>query len=167
MFCNHFFKRQRPSISVVRDFGAIHRLSTAKFIRSKNAHFCNSARITLIDCYGLFVIESIFATVFFFGRSYKYQIILGSTTNLIGSIILLFKTDMFTDHHNGVVNVLAYIINNIMTDRHNCKKQEIKTPGRDFRSFQNFRSAIYYLIEVLTFFIKIKVRPFSQSISAC
>ena len=57
-------------------------------------------------------------------------------------LYLLFKTDMFTDHRNGVVNVLPYCFNKVMMDRHNCKRQDIKTSGRGFRSFQNFRSAI-------------------------
>jgi hypothetical protein len=32
-------RTERSSISVVRDFGAIHCPPTAKFLRSKNAHF--------------------------------------------------------------------------------------------------------------------------------
>ena len=51
---------------------------------------------------------------------------------------------MFTDHLKGVVNALAYSFNNAMAERLNGKIQEIKTSGRGYRSFQNFRSAILF-----------------------
>ena len=53
---------------------------------------------------------------------------------------------MFTDHLKGVVNALAYSFNNAMAERLNGKIQEIKTSGRGYRSFQNFKSAIHFFI---------------------
>jgi transposase len=52
--------------------------------------------------------------------------------------------DIFKDHLKGVINALAYSFNNAMTERLNGKIQEVKTSGRGYRSFQNFRSAILF-----------------------
>lgn len=51
---------------------------------------------------------------------------------------------MFLNHSKGVVNALCSNINNAMAERLNGKIQEIKTVGRGYRNFENFRSAILF-----------------------
>lgn len=51
---------------------------------------------------------------------------------------------MFTNHIVGVCNALVETISNAMAERLNGKIQEIKTIGRGYRSFLNFRSAILF-----------------------
>lgn len=52
--------------------------------------------------------------------------------------------EMFTRHIVGVCNALVETLSNAMAERLNGKIQEIKTIGRGYRSFQNFRSAILF-----------------------
>ncbi len=52
--------------------------------------------------------------------------------------------DMFKTHFWGVVNALITTFNNAMAERLNGKIQEIKTVGRGYRTFKNFRSAILF-----------------------
>ncbi len=51
---------------------------------------------------------------------------------------------MFNNHIVGVVNALTMDYNNAMAERLNGKIQELKTVGRGYRTFQNFRSAILF-----------------------
>jgi transposase len=51
---------------------------------------------------------------------------------------------MFMDHLKGVVNALISNLNNAMAERLNGKIQEIKTTGRGYRTFKNFRSAVLF-----------------------
>ena len=51
---------------------------------------------------------------------------------------------MFTRHIVGVCNALVETLSNAMAERLNGKIQEIKTIGRGYRTFQNFRSAILF-----------------------
>ena len=51
---------------------------------------------------------------------------------------------IFKNHFKGVVNALVYSFSNAMAERLNGKIQEIKTIGRGYRSFKNFRSAILF-----------------------
>lgn len=51
---------------------------------------------------------------------------------------------MFNNHLAGVVNALVNKISNAMAERLNGKIQEIKTIGKGYRTFQNFRSAILF-----------------------
>jgi transposase len=44
----------------------------------------------------------------------------------------------------GVINALIFNFNNAMAERLNGKIQEIKTVGRGYRTFKNFRSAILF-----------------------
>ena len=53
-------------------------------------------------------------------------------------------TKMFTNHIVGVCNALTETISNAMAERLNGKIQEIKTVGRGYRTFENFRSAILF-----------------------
>jgi len=53
-------------------------------------------------------------------------------------------TKMFTNHIVGVCNALVETLSNAMAERLNGKIQEIKTIGRGYRTFQNFRSAILF-----------------------
>lgn len=53
--------------------------------------------------------------------------------------------DMFNNHIIGVVNALVSNFNNAMAERLNGKIQELKTVGRGYRTFENFRSAILFL----------------------
>jgi transposase len=52
--------------------------------------------------------------------------------------------DMFNNHISGVVNALMMNLSNAMAERLNGKIQELKTIGRGYRTFTNFRSAILF-----------------------
>ena len=52
--------------------------------------------------------------------------------------------EMFNSHLSGVVEALIYSISNAMAERLNGKIQELKTAGRGYRTFENFRSAILF-----------------------
>lgn len=52
--------------------------------------------------------------------------------------------EMFNNHIKGVVNALITNFNNAMAERLNGKIQELKTVGRGYRTFANFRSAILF-----------------------
>jgi len=52
--------------------------------------------------------------------------------------------EMFKNHLSGVVNALIKKFSNAMAERLNGKIQEIKTVGRGYRTFENFRSAILF-----------------------
>jgi transposase len=52
--------------------------------------------------------------------------------------------DMFLNHIEGVCNALVEKASNSMAERLNGKIQLIKTVGRGYRKFQNFRSAILF-----------------------
>ena len=51
---------------------------------------------------------------------------------------------MFINHFVGVCNALVETISNAMAERLNGKIQEIKTVGRGYRTYNNFRSAILF-----------------------
>jgi len=51
---------------------------------------------------------------------------------------------MFLNHTKGVVNALISGLNNAMAERLNGKIQELKTVGKGYRTFENFRSAILF-----------------------
>jgi transposase len=51
---------------------------------------------------------------------------------------------MFNNHIKGVCNALTQSFSNAMAERLNGKIQEIKTVGRGYRTFKNFRSAILF-----------------------
>lgn len=52
--------------------------------------------------------------------------------------------DMFNSHFKGVLNALITNFNNAMAERLNGKIQELKTIGKGYRRFENFRSAILF-----------------------
>lgn len=52
--------------------------------------------------------------------------------------------EMFNKHVSGVVNALLNNLTNAMAERLNGKIQELKTVGRGYRTFKNFRSAILF-----------------------
>lgn len=52
--------------------------------------------------------------------------------------------EMFKNHLSGVVNALLINLTNAMAERLNGKIQELKTIGRGYRTFANFRSAILF-----------------------
>ncbi len=52
--------------------------------------------------------------------------------------------EMFNKHVSGVVNALLTNLTNAMAERLNGKIQELKTVGRGYRTFTNFRSAILF-----------------------
>jgi transposase len=52
--------------------------------------------------------------------------------------------EMFKNHLCGVVNALLINLTNAMAERLNGKIQELKTVGRGYRTFANFRSAILF-----------------------
>ena len=51
---------------------------------------------------------------------------------------------MFSNHIKGVCNALVESASNAMAERLNGKIQIIKTIGRGYRKFENFRSAILF-----------------------
>ena len=51
---------------------------------------------------------------------------------------------MFSNHMSGVCNALVEKISNAMAERLNGKIQILKTIGRGYRKFENFRSAILF-----------------------
>lgn len=52
---------------------------------------------------------------------------------------------MFNNHVVEVVNALITNLTNAMAERLNGKIQELKTVGRGYGTFSNFRSAILFL----------------------
>lgn len=52
--------------------------------------------------------------------------------------------ETFNNHVSGVVNALIMNLSNAMAERLNGKIQELKTVGRGYRTFTNFRSAILF-----------------------
>ncbi len=64
-----------------------------------------------------------------------------SKTN-IKEIIKVAK--MFNNHLEGVCNALVERFSNAMAERLNGKIQEVKSVGRGYRTFKNFRSAILF-----------------------
>ena len=52
--------------------------------------------------------------------------------------------ETFKNHLSGVINALVDTHSNAMAERLNGKIQEIKTVGRGYRTFKNFRSAILF-----------------------
>ena len=59
---------------------------------------------------------------------------------------------MFKNHLPGVVNALIAKYNNAMAERLNGKIQEIKSIGKGYRTFKNFRSAILFFNGGLDFY---------------
>ncbi len=53
-------------------------------------------------------------------------------------------TDMFGRHIVGVCNALVESLSNAMAERLNGKIQEVKTIGRGYNTFENFRSALLF-----------------------
>jgi transposase len=51
---------------------------------------------------------------------------------------------MFNQHLDGVCNALVETFSNAMAERLNGKIQEVKSTGRGYRTFKNFRSAILF-----------------------
>jgi transposase len=51
---------------------------------------------------------------------------------------------MFNNHIKGVCNALTKRFSNAMAERLNGKIQEIKTVGRGYGTFKNFRSATLF-----------------------
>jgi transposase len=51
---------------------------------------------------------------------------------------------MFKKHLSGVINALITKYNNAMAERLNGKIQELKSIGKGYRTFKNFRSAILF-----------------------
>lgn len=52
--------------------------------------------------------------------------------------------EMFNRHLDGVVNALINTFSNAMAERLNGKIQELKTVGKGYKRFENFRSAILF-----------------------
>jgi transposase len=51
---------------------------------------------------------------------------------------------MFNNHLEGVCNALVESFSNAMAERVNGKIHEVKSVGRGYRTFRNFRSAILF-----------------------
>ena len=51
---------------------------------------------------------------------------------------------MFNNHLEGVCNAMVESFSNAMAERLNGKIQEVKSVGRGYRTFKNFRSAILF-----------------------
>jgi len=52
--------------------------------------------------------------------------------------------NMFKNHLPGVINAMVESFSNAMAERLNGKIQEVKSTGRGYRKFKNFRSAILF-----------------------
>lgn len=57
---------------------------------------------------------------------------------------LIKVAKMFNAHLKGVINALTNSFSNAMAERLNGKIQELKTIGRGYRTFKNFRSAVLF-----------------------
>ena len=86
------------------------------------------------DIFGSPSIEEAFALFIHWGASVL-------NTN-IKEVVKVAK--MFNNHLKGVINALTQSFSNAMAERLNGKIQEIKTVGRGYRTFANFRSAILF-----------------------
>jgi transposase len=53
--------------------------------------------------------------------------------------------EVFNNHMRGVINALIFNFNNAMAERLNGKIQELKTVGRGYRTFKNFRISVSHL----------------------
>lgn len=65
-----------------------------------------------------------------------------ATSSNIKEIIKV--ADMFKNHFKGIVNAMVNSFSNAMAERLNGKIQEIKSCGRGYRKFENFRNAILF-----------------------
>jgi len=52
--------------------------------------------------------------------------------------------ETFKSHLKGVLNALTNTFTNAMAERLNGKIQEVKSCGRGYRKFENFRNAILF-----------------------
>ena len=68
----------------------------------------------------------------------------------IGEIIKV--AEMFGTHLRGVLNAMTSDVSNAMAERLNGKIQLLKTVGRGYRKFENFRSAILFFYGKLSLF---------------
>ena len=53
-------------------------------------------------------------------------------------------SEIFKNHLSGVINAMIESFSNAMAERLNGKIQEVKSTGRGYRKFENFRSAILF-----------------------
>lgn len=60
--------------------------------------------------------------------------------------------DMLIKHSDGLLNYIKHPINNSIAEWLNGKIQEIKTIGRGFRKFENFRTAILFFLGKLNLY---------------
>ena len=51
---------------------------------------------------------------------------------------------MFNNHLEGVCNAMVESFSNAMAERLNGKIKEVKSVGRGYRTFKNFRGAILF-----------------------
>ncbi len=59
---------------------------------------------------------------------------------------------MFSNHLRGVLNAMTSNLSNAMAERLNGKIQLLKSIGRGYRKFENFRSAILFFYGKLNLF---------------
>ena len=62
--------------------------------------------------------------------------------------------EMFRRHYEGVCNALYHEQSNARAERLNGKIQEVKTIGRGYRKFENFRSAILFFCGGLDLYLQ-------------
>jgi transposase len=60
--------------------------------------------------------------------------------------------EMFSNHLRGVINAMTGSLSNAMAERLNGKIQLLKSIGRGYRKFENFRSAILFFYGKLSLF---------------
>ena len=60
--------------------------------------------------------------------------------------------EMLIKHSEGLLNYIKHPINNSIAEWINGKIQEIKTIGRGFRNFENFRTAILFFLGKLNLY---------------
>ena len=153
----HLIKYLNEAIDKVRrrEVKKHEELKNTKFILLKN-------KANLTDKQHI-VFEHIQATNYQVSKAWQaredFKAIFGSTTieNALGLFIkwgasvsrsnikeVIKVAKMFNDHLKGVIYALTNHFSNAMAERLNGKIQEIKTAGRGYRTFENFRSAILF-----------------------
>ena len=71
-----------------------------------------------------------------------FQWLIDSMNTKIKEIIKI--VDMFKNHLQGIIYAMVKSFSNAMAERLNGKIQEVKTCGRGYRRFENFRNAILF-----------------------
>ena len=78
--------------------------------------------------------------------------ILHKTVKKSGIAEVIKVAEMFANHLRGVLNAMTSEVSNAIAERLNGKIQLLKSIGRGYRKFENFRSAILFFYGKLNLF---------------